>query len=148
MAQLTTYGEPSIRLNKGFQRFTATDAAANDSDKTITVPAARTWEITNIFVTMVASATVGNRQMTVIVADPAAVVLANVKADSVQTASTTEYYSFTPVAGIAVEAPAGYHYASFPAFMLDAGSTIRVYDSAAVDAAADDMTVTVSGRAY
>jgi hypothetical protein len=84
----------------------------------------------------------------VIVSDPAAVVLGNIKADSVQAASTTEYYSFTPVSGIATEAPAGYHYASFPAFILDAASTIRVYDSAAVAAAADDMTVTVSGQAF
>jgi len=85
--------------------------------------------------------------MTVIVADPAAVVLANVKADSVQTASTTEYYSFTrwPDRG---GSPGGLPLRFLPRFHAHAGSTIRVYDSAAVDAAADDMTVTVSGRAY
>ena len=86
--------------------------------------------------------------MTVLVADPDAVALGNIKADSVQTASGTEYYSFTPVAGIATEAPATFHYASLPSFVLDAGCTIRVYDSAAVAAATDDMTVTVTGRMY
>lgn len=148
MAQVNSYGEPTLRADDGYQRFTATDVAANDSDKTITVPTGQTWLVSNIFVTNVTSADVGNRQITVLVADPAAVALGNVKADSVQAASTTEYYSFTPVAGIATEAPAGYHYASLPSFILDAASTIRVYDSAAVAAGADDMTVTVSGACY
>jgi len=148
MAQVNTYGTPVLRASKGYQRFTSTDAAANDSDKTITVPAGMTWIISNIFITLATSADVGNRQMTVLISDPSAVVLGNIKADSVQAASTTEYYSVSPVAGIATEAPAGYHYASLPGFILDAGSTIRVYDSAAVAAAADDMTVTVSGQAF
>ena len=62
--------------------------------------------------------------------------------------ATPLLYSFTPVAGIAVEGPAGYHYASLPSFVLDAGCTIRVYDSAAIQPAADDMVVTVTGAAY
>ena len=148
MAQVTTYGEPTLRADDGFQRFTSTDSADNDSDKTITVPTGFTWIIANIFVTLVATADAGNRQMTVLITDPAGVALGNVKADSVQIASATEYYSFTPVAGIATEAPAGYHYASLPSFILDAGSTIRVYDSAAIQPAADDMIVTVTGAAY
>jgi len=148
MAQVTTLGEPTLRADKGYQRFTATDAAANDSDKTITVPAGNTWTVGNIFVTYAASADIGNRQLTVIITDPNSVVLGNLQADSVQVASTTEYYNASPAAGTAVEGPAGYHFMSLPGFVLDAGSTIRVYDSAAVAAAADDMTVTVTGAAF
>ena len=148
MAQVNTMGEPTLRADGGYQRFTSTDAAANDSDKTITVPANQTWSVGNIFVTNVTSADVGNRQISVIITDPDSVQLGNLKADSTQAASTTEYYNASPAAGIAVEGPAGYHFMTLPAFVLDAGCTIRVYDSAAVAATADDMTVTVTGRCY
>ena len=42
------------------------DEAANDSDKSFTVPAGRMWELTSIWVELVSTATVGNRQMVVL----------------------------------------------------------------------------------
>ena len=148
MAQVMSYGEPTLKPGQSYQRFTATDAAADDSDKTITVPAKQTWEIGNIFATLVTTGDAGNRQISVIITDPAGVALGNLKADSVQVASTTEYYNASPAAGIAVEGPAGYHFMTLPAFVLDTGCTIRVYDSAAIQPAADDLTVTITGRMY
>jgi hypothetical protein len=145
MAQVTTYAGRNFRQDAGAQRFTSTDSAADDSDKTITVPTGEVWRVENVFVTNVTSADAGNRQMTVLVADPAAVTLLIAKAVAVQTASGTEYYNFSPTYGTATETPATFHFIPLPTCTLDAGATIRVYDSAAIAAAADDMTVTVTG---
>src|SRR3989304_1214455 len=45
------------------------DATANDSDKTFTVPASTIWEPLFIVVTLVTTATVGNRKMRIEIGD-------------------------------------------------------------------------------
>ena len=147
MAQVNAMTNMWIDRQRGMI-FSSTDAAANDSDKTMTVPTGYVWEIQTVNITYVSDATVGNRQVKLVVKDSAGVEIGNFNADSVQAASVTEYYNFSPAAGIATEAPAGYHYVAFPPFTLGAGATIRAYDSAAIAAATDDMTVTLYGVAY
>lgn len=146
MAQSTSLIGKLYRAETG-QLFVAVDAAANDSDKTITVPAGQTWHVENLFVTLATSADVGNRQLTVIISDGTNT-LGNYNALAVQTASTTEYYNFAPYYGTATETPAGRFCTPMPVFILGPAWTIRVYDSAAVAAAADDMTVAVTGITY
>ena len=117
------------------------DITANDSDKTITVTALRIWQPLTIQVSLISTAVVGNRQMTVLFTDAADNVIARAHAGLVQAASLTYSYTFglnlsTDFALIGTQANV-----SLPLCVLPAGYKIRVYDSAAIDAAADDMTV-------
>jgi len=147
MAQVTSHEGRIIRGDSGGQRFVSVDSAANDSDKTLTVPVGQFWVIQTLFVTFATSADVGNRQIVVVVSDGTNT-LGIFNADSTQAGSTTEYYTFSPNYGSATETPATFHYAPLPVYSLDAGSTIRVYDSATVAAAADDMTLVLYGHTY
>ena len=118
------------------------DAAANDSDKTLTVPAGKAWRVSAIHVTLVTTATVGNRQVDILITDGSDNLLMKYQAGAVQAASLTRVYCFAPLhpqetgftATIMLRALAS-------ELILPAGYKIRIYDSAAIDAAADDMTV-------
>ena len=145
MAQSTSMS--NYWLRRPGRIFVSVDSAANDSDKTMTVPTGYIWKIENLFVTLATTADVGNRQMTVIVTDGTNT-LGNYNALAVQAASTTEYYNFAPYYGTATETPAGRFCTPMPVHTLPAGSTIRVYDSAAVAASGDDLTVVIYGIAY
>ncbi|MCI0352273.1 MAG: hypothetical protein L0Z53_22880 [Acidobacteriales bacterium] len=119
------------------------DVAANDSDKTFTVPASTTWSVNTIFVKLVSTATAGNRQIEVKITDGSDVEILTIRAGAVQAASLTRFYNF------------GHGLADLTAFrdtdalsnplprqlVLPAGYKIRVRDKTAVDAAADDMDV-------
>ena len=120
---------------------TVTDSAANDSNKTLTVTTGKVWEVAYINATLVTTATVGNRQIQMIVKDPDAVEIYRMNAVDVQAASTTNYYHFSPRIAAAAETVATFHTIPILTVLLLPGSTIRIYDSAAVAAAADDMTI-------
>ena len=119
------------------------EETANDSDKTLTVPANTIWQVLWIWVELVSTATVGTRQMTVQILDAAADVVMTLKAGATQAASLTRNYCFAP----ALADLTAFRDTSFlmtplpPTVILPAGYGVRVYDSAAVDAAADDMVV-------
>lgn len=118
-----------------------TDSAANDSDKTITVPAGVVWYVLNIYASLATSADAGNRLMALIVSDGNGTEVYRNAAANVQTASTTEYYAWMAQIGAPAETVATFHHLPFPFTYLPAGSTLRVYDNAAVAATADDLTV-------
>jgi len=139
MAQASSVTNCFTQLQPGHLRLIS-DVAADDSDKTLTVPATAFWEILWISASLASTATAGNRNMRVAVANPAGTVIDTIDADSVQTASGTEYYHWGYF-GAAVETPATHHYIPLPTTILPASYTIRIYDSAAVAAAADDLTV-------
>lgn len=137
MARLqTVVGASSLELTA--------DTDANDSDKTFTVDSLERWHVYSVFVSLVTTATVGNRQVRVDFMDSSSNVFCTVLAGAVQAASATVNYSFAPglphltaAVGTELEAP-------LPATMvLLPGYKIRVYDSAAVAASADDMTVRI-----
>jgi hypothetical protein len=147
MAQVTTLGTQTFRPDQGRRSpVVSIDSAANDSDKTMTVPNGQTWGVQCVAVSLATTADVGNRLMAVAVSDGTQVI-GTFYADSVQTASTTEYYYFSPAYGTATESPTNYHYAPLPISVLGPGYTLRVLDSAAIAAAGDDMSVFISGIA-
>ena len=121
-----------------------TDATADDSDKTFTVPADTIWQPLAVTVTLATTATVGNRQMTVDLLTDADVLLARVRAAATQEEDTT--YTYTFAIGLDKDfAPIALHLcAPLSPLLLAAGYKIRVWDSAAIAAAADDMTVSVT----
>lgn len=118
------------------------DATANDSDKSFTVPDGEMWKLSYANVTLVTSADVGNRQIRMAVTDPDGNTAGYISAGAVQAASTTRSYGF--MQGIYRETAFVDSMIQVPIPMdlyLPAGTVIRFYDSAAIAAAADDMTV-------
>jgi len=118
------------------------DAALNDSDKTLTVPAGKAWGLRSVYAKLISTATVGNRQLDVLVTDGSDNIIAKFVAGAVQAAGLTREYIFAPqhpqeaafTGGLMLRALAG-------ELVLPAGYKIRVYDSAVIDAAADDLTL-------
>jgi len=118
------------------------DAAANDSDKSFVVEGNELWKLNFVHVIYVSSADVGNRIVTIQVIDEDSNVIIDFVAGAVQAAGVTVHYKFmqgllretSVVNGEIIAALAADTY-------LKAGYTLRVFDSAAIAAAADDMTV-------
>ena len=118
-----------------------TDAALNDSDKTLTVTSGKVWYVLHIYAKLISDANAGNRLMALIVADPNAVEIYRNAAVNVQIANATEYYAWMPQIGTPAETVPTFHHLPFPFTYLPGGSTIRVYDNAAIAAATDDLTI-------
>ena len=117
------------------------DVAANDSDKTLTVPAGQTWVLQFLAVKFISTATVGNRQLRVEIGDGTNLLWFK-NFGKVQAASLTRYYH------AASDLPDDTDFDSdgrirmqLEAHVLPAGYTVRIYDSAAIAATADDMEV-------
>lgn len=121
------------------------DEALNDSDKTFTVPASTEWKVQWIWVELTTTAVVGNREIVIEIQDNAADVIARIKAGIVQAASLTRYYLFAPnvteLTAFRGTAAADTLSTIMPEWVLPAAYVIRVYDIAAVDAAADDLII-------
>jgi len=127
------------------------DATANDSDKTFTVPAGKLRMLLSVHAELTATATVGNRALVVLITDGTDTVFASPKTASITATNTgvLNLYAdsglFTTTAGYVPklngDAPAVGTGAGVNALLLPAGYVIRIYDAAAVDAAADDLTV-------
>lgn len=119
------------------------EETADDSDKTITVPDKTQWRVLWIWIEYVATATVGNRILQIDIRDPSDDVIYSVTAVAAIVASATEYARAVPSDAIAAaETVAGFHTLPLPhECILPAGYDIRIYDSAAIAAAADDMVV-------
>jgi hypothetical protein len=120
------------------------DAVANDSDKTYVVPAGKQWRLQSLLATLVTTATVGNRQLDLLLTDGADSPVAKFVAGAVIAQSLTRSVLFAPgqpqetsfTAGLMLRCLAD-------RFVLPAGYKVRVYDSAAIAAAADDLTVAI-----
>jgi hypothetical protein len=141
MAQLNTNLNQRVSPGAQSSMVLVTDLALNDSDKTLTVPSGKLWEVMWCSASLATTATVGNRNIRVIVTDGTNEV-GRADTDSTQAASATEYYTFG-LYGSAAESPATFHWIPFPWLVLPAGFTVRIYDSAAVDAAADDLLISM-----
>lgn len=118
------------------------DDTADDSDKTFTVPANKLWKLKYIFARLVTTATVGNRGLEIQIGDGTNTI-AYFGNGGVQAASTTTNNMFyngapniTTGSNRAIGIPGDLY--------LPAGYTIKIWDTAAVDAAADDMTVAIA----
>lgn len=142
MAQATTRTGAYFNPNRPGEFIQVTDTAANDSDKTITVPAGKVWEVLYVFASLVTTATIGNRQIQLDLRDDSDNVMGQSSALNVQTASGTESYHWRPSNNTATEDVATEHWMPLPdARFLPPGYDMRIYDSAAIDAAADDLTI-------
>ena len=120
------------------------DATANDSDKTYTVPAGRAYTVRSIGVRLVTDATVGNRQLDILITDASDNLHLKFAAGAVQAASLTRDYVFGPGLPNDTAFAAGAMARAIPQdLVVPGGFKIRVYDSAAIAAAADDLTVRI-----
>lgn len=129
------------------------DATTNDSDKTFTVPANKIWEIKSVEATIIASATVGNRLLQIQINNDSPAILVGGKITGNISASVAGgiYAAQCATEGTVARGRIdGGSYGNnavqsvynLPVGMrLTAGMSIRVWDTAAIDAAADDMTV-------
>jgi len=118
------------------------DATDNDSDKSIAVPGNELWKVLSACVFLDTSADAGNRIMTVEIINADGDVIKHVTAGAVQAANTSVDYCFaqgtyreTTVVNGTLQIPFPFEMYLLPGFAL------RFYDSAAIAAAADDMTV-------
>src|SRR4030067_3306702 len=122
-----------------------TDLALTDSTKDFIVPTGRQHKLEWGFASLASTATVGNRQMVIeLIAADGTTVLVSASAGAVQAASLTNRYNFAPgsqrgsaFVASQIETP------TFPNFLAIEGQRLRIRDSAAIDAAADDLLITL-----
>lgn len=133
------------------------EETANDSDKTISIPAGEEWQIISIWIEYSTTATVGNRELELQIRDSAGdivggVVIFTMTASKVYIAWLFQGAAATPnnasgtSARILANGASGNPNEStiFPlptGFALPSGFDMRFIDVAAVDAAADDMII-------
>ena len=128
------------------RRIIQADAALNDSDKSFTVPTGVEWDIINVRISLIATATMGDRRLAVEVQDGSANVLMLVQAGIVQAESLTRAYDFAPGLADQTTFVNDTLNTALPKLILGPGEVLRLYDIAAIAAAADDMTVRVMIR--
>ncbi len=124
---------------------TQRDATANDSDKTFTVPAGRLWWVHYIYVLLVTTATVGTRRIEIILSQDGTNDSYVQTTTASQAASLTRHYNFLPGSladSFFANGTIGLHIPQHT--LLPPAGTVRIHDTAAVDAAADDMTVVLT----
>lgn len=134
------------------------DATLNDSDKTFTVPAGKIWCVIAFHAELVATATVGNRNIQVSIGNGAAAIWSMTRSGNIAASATGAVRGFvhgynSATAGnvplLDGSATAGATSSSpIPELYLPAGYTIHIWDVNAVDAAADDMTVVLQYVEY
>ena len=118
------------------------DEAVNDSDKTISVPSNKIWEILSINITLISTAAAGNRQIEIRFTDNSDDVIGQVIAGAVQAESLTRHYFFFPdCQSKTAFVDTDKIYNRIPRFYLPAGFKIRILDNNAVAVAADDMDI-------
>lgn len=125
------------------------DTTADDSDKSFTVPAGKIWRVKWVWVELISTATVGNRQMTIQLQDNTADIIGTIKAGAVQAASITRNYMFAPYAvNLTSFVDTSFLSTPIPELILPQNFVLRVFDSTAVAAAADDMVVHLMVEQY
>lgn len=122
------------------------DETADDSDKTLTVPAGEVWEVLAVHASLVSSATAGNRRMAVEAQDDSANVLARIQAAVEQAQGVTRGYNFAPGLADQTAFVNGDLNSALPELVLGPGHVLRIYDIAGVDAAVDDLSIYVTVR--
>ena len=116
------------------------DAAANDSDKTLTVPAGKTWVLqflSALFVTTGA----GTRQMRVEIGDGTNLLWFKEFGATHGAGLTRNYYAAPDLPDDVAFDGDGRIRMQLEAHVLPAGYTIRIFDSAAIAPTVDDLTI-------
>jgi len=119
------------------------EETADDSDKLFTVPAGRIWQVMWIWIELTSTATVGDRQIEVLIRDSADDTVMQLQAGVTQAASLTYNYLFAPgMPDLGALRDSTYLTTPLPpTLILPAAYDIRIYDNNAVAAAADDMII-------
>lgn len=129
------------------------DATLNDSDKSFTVGANRRWILKSVYAEIATTAAVGNRTLGIVITNGTNTLLAGTRSGNIAASVNGNIFandSTTLGTGTqaflllsASAASVSMYNAMLPTggLSLPAGYVVRVYDTAAVDAAADDMTV-------
>lgn len=129
------------------------DATANDSDKTFTVPAGKVRQLLSLEACLKATATVGNRFLQISMTDGTNSIYRWQNSSAIAASQQgTVYMAANVTPGVVskrgldgAEPGAGQATAvAVPCpdmMILTAGYTVRVWDTAAIDPAADDLTV-------
>jgi len=114
------------------------DATTNDSDKSFTVPTGKVWELKHIWVIFATTATVGARGLALQITNGTDIIT-EIYAGNTQAASLSYRYQW--IIGNGASAGTFHQNMGMNAMTLPAGYVIRIFDTAAVDAAADDLTI-------
>lgn len=136
---------------KGTPKVLAYDATANDSDKSFTVPAGKVWDVKLIHIKFTTTATVGNRQLFVVITDGTNEITRTVRATVTASQVAVMRVSFNGANNALTPAFDGCNVSAqdiLPFNIMRAGYVIRAYDGGAVDAAQDDMIVAIVGVEY
>jgi len=133
---------PVYKVNPRPRIFVLSDNALNDSDKTITVPAGKQWEVLYGQVQLVTTATVGDRriQYTVQTSGGNEIVYTQ-QALNVQIASTNERYNFGTFSDVLESVPTRHNLPLPVGFVMLETFELRILDVNIVAAAADDLTI-------
>jgi len=124
------------------------DAAANDSDKSWTVPSGKIWAVRYLYADLVATGDVGSRYLGVSVTDGTTVLYLATRPAAAAASQRTaiavgsdfnSYSTSIPTTDLAANALTTKETRYMPELLLAAGSVIRMWDTAAISAAGDDM---------
>lgn len=133
-------------VNEAWTHVLTSDTGTNDSDKTITVPALKEWHVQSILVELTTSSTAGSRHIVIEILNGSSDIMQYILQNEGDQAEDTEYhYSYSRVTSTGSDTVGSIFVimTSIGDLILPAGYSIRVYDSAAIAAAADDMIVHV-----
>lgn len=120
------------------QSFTTVDL----STKTFTVPATTEWQIFSLYITLASTATAGNRVMVVQALTSGDAIIKEYVFPVTQAASLTYRYELGPdMPNDAALVDTTLLRMTFAPLLLTAGQKLKVFDRAAIAAAADDMTI-------
>lgn len=149
-----TQGSVDAKVRPGGRVVNYATSTTNDSDVSITVPDGKIWEIFRIFAQLSCSADVGNRTLWITISDATPTRIWNnlksgsttatqmVIAESFNLATiTTTNTQFSSTLG--TNPHVGVRFPLPEKFLLNGGSIIRIYDSAAIAANADDFDLIV-----
>lgn len=118
------------------------DAALGDSDKSFIVPTGRRYRLLYGQITLTSTAVVGDRRIAIEIIDAASNIAYKSISGAVQAASLTNEYHLTVNQSRELAFIAGHIAVPVPQeLILLPGWSFRVYDTVAVDPAADDMIV-------
>ena len=114
----------------------------NDSDKTITVPANKIWEILWIHIELTSTASVGNRSLKVVFRDDSNDTICEFLPGVLQAESLQRFYLFSPQFSRETSFFSTFHlHHPIPKIFLPSSYSIRIYDTNGVDPTADDMII-------
>ena len=146
MASLLGVAENLLRKSRALvgQPKLQVDEAANDSDKSFTVPADTYWEVQSIWVEYISDANAGTRLVAVEYQDSAADVVGKIQVApaTVHDESKTRNYFFCQgVVDLLDFRDTDFIMLQLPKIILPAAFVVRVFDKATIAAATDDMVV-------